>query len=94
MPSTATAFLLPGLAATTTHLSPGLGVSIADSPEVPLPDGDLVHNVQPRRRCKHVGVQLRQADALLLKASERLDPGLHRTPVHWDPELTLAQNRI
>lgn len=29
VPGTATAFLLPGLAATTTHLRPGLGLSIA-----------------------------------------------------------------
>lgn len=94
MPGTATAFLLPGLAVTTTHLSPGLGLSIADSPEVPLPDGDLVHSVQPGLRCKHIRVQLCQANALLLKASERLDPCLHRLPVHWDPELTLEQNRI
>jgi hypothetical protein len=92
MPGTATASLLPGLAVTTTPLSPGL--SIADSPEVPLPDGDLVHSVQPGLRCKHIRVQLCQADALLLKASERLDPCLHRLPVHWDPELTLEQNRI
>lgn len=94
VPGSATAFLLPGLAATTTYLSPGLGLSIADSLEVPLPHGNLVQNVQPGRRCKHVGVQLCQADAFLLEASERLDPGLHRAPVRRDRELTLSQYRI
>lgn len=46
----------------------------------------------PGRCGKHIRVQLRQTDPLLLEATQRLDPGLYRAPVRGDPELALSQH--